>query len=137
MGPGKRLCLGLGVTVALAAQQGVAPDEFRARSGPYVPPPPPNTLRSEVKLVEVPVVVRDGKGRAIAGLKQSDFQVFDLGKEQTITTFSVDALPPAAAPDAVKAPEASTAQPAGAPAPPPQTQHPRFIALCLDNLSTP
>jgi VWFA-related protein len=137
MGPGKRLCLGLGVTVALAAQQGIAPDEFRARSGPYVPPPPPNTLRTEVKLVEVPVVVRDGKGRAIAGLKQSDFQVFDLGKEQVITTFSVENLPPAAAP-AARAPEASSAQPAAArPAPPAEAQHPRFIALCLDNLSTP
>src|ERR1017187_571950 len=93
MGPGKRLCLGLGVTVALAAQQGVAPDEFRARSGPYVPPPPPNTLRTEVKLVEVPVVVRDGKHNAITGLKQSDFQVFDLGKEQAITSFSVESGP--------------------------------------------
>jgi VWFA-related protein len=135
MGPGKRLCLALGVTVALTAQQGLAPDEFRAHSAPYVPPPPPNTLRSEVKLVEVPVVVRDGKHHAIAGLKQSDFQVFDLGKEQTITTFSVETTTPAADPSTAKTPDAA-ATPTGA-ARVPEAQHARFIALCLDNLSTP
>ena len=48
---------------------------------------------TEVKLVEVPVVVRDGKRRTIAGLKQNDFQVFDSGKEQPITSFSVESGP--------------------------------------------
>jgi VWFA-related protein len=129
--------LALGVTVALMAQQGIDPDEIRARSGPYVPPPPPNTLRTDVNLVEVPVVVRDGKRRTIAGLKASDFQVFDLGKKQEITTFSVEAFAPAAAP-APKTPDASPALPAGAaPVRPAEARHPRFIALCLDNLSTP
>jgi VWFA-related protein len=138
MGTGKWLCLALCVTVALSAQQKLDPDEFQAHTGPYVPPPPPNTLRSEVKLVEVPVVVRDGKHKAIAGLKQSDFQVFDQGKEQTITTFSVESLPASAAPVAAETPDAKPNQPAvAAPAPPAETQHPRFIALCLDNLSTP
>jgi VWFA-related protein len=138
MGTGKWLCLALGMAFALTGQQTLDPDEFRAHSGPYVPPPPPNTLRTEVKLVEVPVVVRDGKHSAIAGLKQSDFQVFDSGKEQTITTFSVESGPAAAAPVPAETPAADHTQPAAAaPAPTAEAQHPRFIALCLDNLSTP
>jgi VWFA-related protein len=137
MGLCKLLTLTLGMAVALAAQQAIGPDEFRARSGPYVPPPPPSTLRTEVKLVEVPVVVRDGKHRAVPALKQSDFQVFDLGKKQEITTFSVEAATPAAAPAAITN-DATPAQPAsGAAAPAAKAQRPRFIALCLDNLSTP
>ena len=86
--------------------------------------------------MEVPVVVRDGKQRAIAGLKQSDFQVFDSGKEQAITAFSVEAGPPATA-DAAARPDAGSKPPGVAPAPPPEVQHPRFIALCFDNVSTP
>ena len=71
-----------------AAAQSIAPDEMHARTVPYVPPAPV-TLRTEVDLVEVPVVVRDGQHRAIAGLTKDDFEVYDAGKKQTITAFSV------------------------------------------------
>jgi len=37
----------------------------------------------------VPVVVRDKDGRAIGNLRQEDFQLFDKGKPQTITKFSI------------------------------------------------
>ncbi len=57
----------------------------------YVPPSP-YALRVETGLVDVGVVVRDAQGRAAAGLKQSDFQVLDEGKERAITSFMVDTL---------------------------------------------
>jgi len=52
----------------------------------------PATFRTKVNLVLVPVVVRDAKGRAIGNLRKEDFQLFDRGKPQTISSFSVETL---------------------------------------------
>ena len=49
----------------------------------------PVTFSTRVDLVSVPVVVRDKDGRAIGNLRQEDFQLFDKGKPQTITKFSI------------------------------------------------
>jgi VWFA-related protein len=46
------------------------------------------TFSSRTDLVSVPVVVRDAKGHAVGGLQQSDFRLFDNGKQQTIVHFS-------------------------------------------------
>jgi hypothetical protein len=35
--------------------------------------------------VEVPVVVRDGKGQAVGGLRLEDFRLFDKGKPQVVS----------------------------------------------------
>jgi len=46
------------------------------------------TFRTGVKVVLVPVVVRDSGGHPVGGLKADDFQVFDKRKRQTITSFT-------------------------------------------------
>jgi len=59
----------------------------------------PVTFKSAVTLVSVPVVVRDAQGRAVANLTSADFQLFDSGKPQTASQFSVE-TPAADAPRA-------------------------------------
>ena len=50
----------------------------------------PATFKAKVNLVLVPVVVRDGQGHAIGNLQKTDFLLFDKGKPQVITKFSVE-----------------------------------------------
>jgi VWFA-related protein len=50
----------------------------------------PATFSTKVNLVMVPVVVRDAKGKAIGTLQKEDFQLFDKGKPQVISRFSVE-----------------------------------------------
>jgi len=50
----------------------------------------PVTFSSRVNLVSVPVVVRDREGRALGNLRQEDFQLFDKGKLQLISKFSIE-----------------------------------------------
>ena len=50
----------------------------------------PITFSSRVNLISVPVVVRDREGRAVGDLRKEDFQVFDKGKLQVITKFSIE-----------------------------------------------
>ena len=66
-------------------------------------------FQSKVTLIEVPVVVRDKKGKAVGTLRQEDFQLFDKGKLQAISKFSVEksgggkAIALAATPEAERA----------------------------------
>ena len=50
----------------------------------------PVTFSTKVNLVSVPVVVRDRQGHALGTLNREDFQLFDRGKLQVITKFSVE-----------------------------------------------
>ena len=119
--PAALACLGL------AAAQSIAPDEMHARTVLYVPPSPV-ILRTQVDLVEVPVVVRDGQRHTVAGLTKDDFEIYDSGKKQAITAFSVQNFtPPGDAGGAQPAAPADAAEPKG-------PSRPRFVALCFDDL---
>jgi VWFA-related protein len=48
------------------------------------------TFKVKVNLIEVRVVVRDAQGNAVGKLEKEDFQLFDNGKPQIITKFSMD-----------------------------------------------
>ncbi len=48
------------------------------------------TFKLRVNLVQVKVVVRDNKGELVRDLKREDFQIYDQGKLQAITTFGVE-----------------------------------------------
>lgn len=49
---------------------------------------PQAPIRVQVNEVVVPVTVTDEKGRFVSDLEQSDFKIFDQGKEQTIRYFN-------------------------------------------------
>lgn len=87
----------------------------------------PATFKSKVNLVLVPVVVRDSQGRAVGNLKQEDFQVFDKGKPQAITKFSVEKLG-----GHVTAPPTAAGTP-GEPAPPMAVPD-RFTGYVFDDV---
>jgi VWFA-related protein len=48
------------------------------------------TFKLRVNLVQVRVVVRDVKGTPVGNLRREDFQLFDQGKPQAITNFSLE-----------------------------------------------
>jgi VWFA-related protein len=86
--------LAVGAAVALAQQT----DEVRVSAHVYSPTQ--LHLTAQASLVPLEVVVRDGRGHALSGLTQSDFEVLDEGKPREITAFSVsmrDVLEAAAA----------------------------------------
>jgi VWFA-related protein len=61
------------------------PSEIQTQSTPF-------TFSSKVNLVSVPVVARDSKGQALGAFERQDFQIFDDGKPQIISRFSIQKL---------------------------------------------
>jgi VWFA-related protein len=51
------------------------------------------TFRSEINYIEFPVRVRDRQGHFVGDLTQSDFQVFEDGRQQDIASFTFVNLP--------------------------------------------
>jgi VWFA-related protein len=98
----------------------------------------PATFSTKVNLVMVPVVVRDGKGKAIGTLKKEDFQLFDKGKPQVIARFSVEKAGEAAIPAEVATDEAALEK-SVAPASPAVPAAPiaqRFLIYLFDDVHT-
>jgi len=114
----------------VAAQTQIGPDELTLRAAPYWPLAAAATIRTQVELVEVPVVVRDRNGAAVGGLTRDDFEIFDSGRKQEITAFSVETFPRSGA----AAPSPNRSSTAAAPARPDTLR--RFIALVLDDLNS-
>ena len=98
------------------------PAEFTVMAAtglPNLPTPPPATtasasltLHTSARLVDVDVVVYDRKNHPITDLKQSDFQIFDEGRQQTLRSFA-QAAPETASAAGASVP-AAAAQPASA-----------------------
>src|SRR6266576_7333601 len=57
------------------------------------PLPQPPTFRLNVEYVEVDAVVTDRDGQFVRGLAKEDFQIFEDGKPQPISTFAVVDIP--------------------------------------------
>jgi VWFA-related protein len=93
-------------------------------------------LQVERKLVVVRVVVRNSRGEAVGNLRKEDFLVFDDGKPQTISHFSVEsrsaalgARTQANPPNAEDAARGDTTAVASTPQ--------RFVALYFDDIHLP
>jgi VWFA-related protein len=91
----------------------------------------PATFSTKVNLVLVPVVVRDGKGHTVGTLEKDDFQLFDKGKPQLITKFSLEKAGAPSIPVEVATDESA---PEGRPpsAPPIIAEH--FVAYLFDDV---
>jgi VWFA-related protein len=125
MATGNRAAAFLIVSALLAAQ--APPQEVAIHTRPYTPPP--MILRTDSNLVETGLLVRDARGRSVAGLHASDFEVFDNGVPQQITAFSEiqpEVSPLAAAASTAKVSE--TLPSATAPA------EPKFVTFFFDDL---
>jgi len=96
----------------------------------------PITFSTAVDLVLVPVVVRDAQGHAVGNLTKDDFLLFDRGKPQVITKFSIDkAETPPILPDTSLETDADgnpRTKPPGTAAAEPLASH--FIAWVFDDL---
>jgi VWFA-related protein len=101
-------------------------DEIKIASQPYIPEET-GTIKVQSTIVDLTVIVRDANGKLVTGLKQSDFEVYDQGKKQTISAFNMEL----AHPPAIKVPEhvETTALP---PAPPPPIPA-RFLGFYFDD----
>src|SRR5271154_550639 len=89
-------------------------------------------LRVLVNLVPVRVIVRDANGNAVATLHKEDFQLYQDGKPQLISNFSVETPASANAVVATNSAPAAPAQP-GEPAVPAFQAASRFVALLFDD----
>ena len=95
----------------------------------------PITFSSRVNLVSVPVVVRDRGGKAVGSLDQEDFQLFDKGKLQIITKFSIDSIEKSGAAAIETTPSTTPGQPAPSVPTPAQPVLPNsFAAYLVDDV---
>jgi VWFA-related protein len=118
--------LSLGVIAAHAQAPSPNTAEMTSRDAPA-------TFSTKVNLVMVPVVVRDSKGKAIGTLRKEDFQLFDKGKPQVISKFSVEKAGETRIPADVATDDAALENAA------PRTPSPiaqRFVVYLFDDVHT-
>jgi VWFA-related protein len=114
-------CLGLVISIEVQAQ----------RSQQTPAPTPPPAIKASVNEVLVPVVVRDAQEHAVGNLTKDDFQVFDNGKPQGITGFTIikRATETSAANSSAPSPDATDSPAVSQPTSPPQ----RFVVFLFDD----
>jgi VWFA-related protein len=88
-------------------------------------------LESRVNLVPIRVVVRDAKGQVVGNLRKEDFQVFEDGKPQDISHFSVET--PASFTQTFVRPDALPGTPESDKPPADFVPPSRFVALLFDD----
>ena len=91
----------------------------------------PTTFEVNVRLVEVHAVVRDASGKAIGNLRKEDFHLFDDGKPQIITKFSLEKAGPTPVPEVKSNASSSPSTPPSAPVP---DIAQRYIAYVFDDV---
>src|SRR5580765_8496142 len=82
--------VGLFVFVALAAVVAAQSQQAPPAQTPSQQTP---TFKTNVEFVEVDALVTDQQGQIVRNLTKDDFQVFEDGKRQTISTFSLVDIP--------------------------------------------
>ena len=98
-------------------------------------PSSPFKFETKVKEVLVPTLVLDSRGHAVGNLRKEDFQIFDKGKKQIITGFTVQTRGDLVAAPAVAAPKAGgLASPSEASAPASTSIARHYIAFLFDDL---
>ena len=107
--------------------QTLTPGEVRIASRPYLPQS--QILRAESRVVRVGVVVRDDRGKVLNGLKSSDFAIYDDGKKQAVSEFTVETRQLRLPSDGPAATPATISQEQ-------QLPRPRYVALFFDDLNT-
>ncbi len=107
---------------------------FAFAPGAAAQPQSDATFKAETNLVQVPVVVRDHQGRAVSGLTRDDFELFDNGKAQPITSFVVERPDERVAADRTLA-DATTG--GAAPKAGDQVMPGNFVAYFIDDVSLP
>jgi VWFA-related protein len=119
----------------LASGPGAAPQSANPPEVQVHATTPKFRIRAERNLVLVRVVVRDSKQRTVGDLHKEDFRLFDDGKPQEVTAFSVEAANPKTAVTEVRSNPAATTGSATPTLLPPATAAPqRFVALFFDEL---
>ena len=116
------------LTAFLRAQQNIPPKEVTFRASNWAPRAQ-YTLKAESRLVEVGVVVRDGRNHSVGGLTRDDFVVEEGGKRREITAFTAES---ATQPSVALAPASRPSAPALTPA---STPPARFLGLLFDDVS--
>lgn len=115
------------------------PGEVRISSSPYRPHSA--ILHSEARLVVVEIVVRDSRGKPVAGLTKDDFELLDGGKKRDSLAFAIEttASPANAPPKQQEPPSTAAAPTVSSPAtvPPQSAADGRSIALFFDDINTP
>jgi VWFA-related protein len=101
----------------------LSPDALAQKPAPAAQVEPEEVIRLDTELVQVRAVVTDSKGQPVDGLTRDDFEVFEDGKPQPISFFSI-----------VRAPGREEARAAAPGAKPNRAAPARTVVLLVDTL---